>query len=73
LRVERRLPLGAESRGAKFTRTRTLVRFMNVVLIHGKLRGGRWDALPSHLFERVGEFDEPRLAAGAASEADPKW
>jgi hypothetical protein len=46
---------------------------MNVVLIHGKLRGGsRWYALPSHLFERVGEFDEPRLAAGAASEADPK-
>jgi len=46
---------------------------MNVVLIHGKLRGGsRRHALPSHLFERVGEFDEPRLAAGAAREADPK-
>ena len=49
-------------------------RFMIVALIHGKLRvgGSRWDALPSHLFERVGELDEPRLAAGAASEADPK-
>src|SRR5262245_17263871 len=36
-------------------------------------RHGRWDALLRRLLEGVGQFDQARLAAGRAGEADAEW